>query len=152
MKRLYLTGLLALALVWCGGADTFAALLGAENVRSDSTDVISIGVLRGWVSESGTDFQTNETAPALSSQPILIELLAWQHQNVDSFNASNLTELASRYSLESKTTALNNLPGPAVYRPVLSHMAIKAIPSGLFMFGIAGWALRRLRRTGHSFN
>ncbi|MEI8063430.1 MAG: hypothetical protein WCH84_05140 [Verrucomicrobiota bacterium] len=151
MKRLNLTGMIALALVWCCGAGASAALIGTDNVRSGIEDVVSIGMMRGWISESGTEFQTNETAPSLSSQPIFSELFAW-HKNVDLFNSRNLIVLACRYSLESKTAVLSNLPLMGLYRPSLSRTTVKAIPSGLFVFGIVGWAVRRLRRTGHSFN
>ena len=151
MRRLNLTGVIVLAMIWCCEAGTFAALIGTEVVQSETADVVSIGVIRGWVTESGSELQTNETAPVLNFQPNFTELLAW-YKNVDLFSDSNAMVLACRYSLESKTTAFRNLPANELSKPRLSRTIFKAIPSGLFVCGIAGWAVLRLRRTRHSFS
>jgi len=151
MKRFNLAGMIALAMIWCCGTGAFAALIGTETVRSETADVVSIGVIRGWVTESGTDLQTNEVTPAPNCQPNFTELLAW-YKNVDLFSDSNAMVLACRYSLESKTTVFNNLPAKESNQIRLSRTTFKAIPSGLFVCGIAGWAVLRLRRTGHIFS
>jgi len=151
MKRLNLTGLITLAMVWCCGTATFAALIGTELVRSDATDIVSIGVTMpgwdcGWGTESGPDLQTNEITPASTCPSNFGELLAW-HQNIDLFSASNAIVLARRSLLASEIAVHKNSAAAELKRPVQSQATVKAIPAGLFLFGIAGWAVRHRRRT-----
>ena len=144
MKQHSLIGMLALAIICSGGLSTFAALIGGESVQTDAADVVSVGVMCGWVTQAGTDFQTNETTPVTSSQSNFTELLAWC-QNVDLFGPSNAMVLACRYSLEEKNTTLKSLPLKKSHRPALPT-STKAIPFGICLCGIAGLAVSRMRR------
>ena len=140
------TGIIVLTMILHCGSGAFAALIEIEDARSDAADT---GVMQGWDSgwdaEPSGDFKTNETAPIASSQSNFVELLAW-HQNIDLFSASNAIVLAHWQALESDAAVLKNLPAPRSHRLAFSRWTMKALATGLFVCGIAGWAASRLRR------
>lgn len=147
MTRLNLIGLIALALVWGCGSGADAALIGTETMLFDAADV---SVLRGldydWDTEPAAALPTTDSTPAASSLSTFAELLAW-NRNVDLFSASNAIVLAHRNLLDSDTSVRQNLPAVTANRLGRARMPVKTIPASLLVFGIAGWAVRRLCRT-----